>query len=262
METDNEILKAGLEKIFRAGPPQDIDNILAKLNRYLDEIELFNEAYGLVKAGSRRELIIRHILDSLTPLTTLAPLATFTPLTTLAPLATLAQLAMPGLLVAEKTRSKKIADVGSGAGLPGIPLAICMPGAEFTLIERMGRRAGFLRNCTAVLDLPNVKIEENEMEKTAASIFDIAVFRAFRPLEPEILAALLRLLTEGGFLAAYKGKAETAREELISAEKTARLKSFEWKLIPLEVPFLDEERHLAVLRQGVFIAPNGVTKAH
>ena len=195
---------------------------LALLKKYIEEIELFNEAYGLVKVKDRNELIVKHILDSLAPLGIIIR------------------------LLEDRTGTWQIADVGSGGGFPGIPLAIFLPDIEFTLIERMGRRAGFLQNCIAVLGLKNVRVEEIEMEKAAAGFFDVAVFRAFRPLEPAILKGLLRLLKPNGFLAAWKGRLENSREEMTVAEKFSS--TLHWEIHPLNIPFLEDERHLTVIR--------------
>ena len=223
----NNLLEEGLEKLGL--DKAAADTALKLLTRYIEEIELFNTAYGLVKVQDRRELIVKHILDSLAPLNILRSL--------------------------EKTSS--IADVGSGAGLPGIPLAVCMPGAEFTLIERMGRRAGFLRNTLAIMGLPNVRVEEKEMERISpAGCFDIVVLRAFRPLEPAIFKGLARLLAAGGIIAAYKGRRESIEEEMAELLKVAgkgtgknALPSItSWEVLPLEVPFLEEERHLLLIR--------------
>jgi 16S rRNA (guanine527-N7)-methyltransferase len=193
------------------------------LSKYIEEIERFNPAYGLVKVRDRRELVVKHILDSL------AALGAFS-----------------GLI----ENGTAIADVGSGAGLPGIPLAIALPGARFTLIERMGRRAGFLRNCLAALGLSNVTVEEAEMEKSAPGRFGLVVFRAFRPLEAPALKGLLRLLLPGGSIAAYKGRRQTLEEELKAAEAAVPAIAGTWEIIPLRVPFLDEERHLALICPG------------
>ena len=135
--------------------------------------------------------------------------------------------------------------MGSGAGLPGIPLALSLPAAEFTLIERMGRRAGFLRNCAAVLGLTNVQVEEQDMEKAEQGRFDLAVFRAFRPFDAGILKGLFRLLKPGGVLAAWKGRPEKTRAEMIAAENS--FPGIEWEIIPLNVPFLEEERCLVTV---------------
>ena len=213
----DSLLTEGLLKLGIDG--EEGGPIHSKLMRYIEEIELFNPAYGLVKVRDRQELIVKHILDSIAPLGVIRR------------------------LLGGKCHA---ADVGSGAGLPGIPLAICMGGAEFTLIERMGRRAGFLRNAITVLGLTNARVEEAEMEKVLLKPgFDLIVFRAFKPLGGEILKALLRLLAPGGTLAAYKGRRQAVDEEIggiVFPEEVSRR-----EIIPLEVPFLNEERNLLLI---------------
>ena len=217
LQADSALLKEGLDKL---GLEESESRILPLLERYVEEIELFNPAYGLVKVKDSRELIVKHILDSLAPLKVISNLS-------------------------KNSESYKIADVGSGAGLPGIPLAVCLPNTAFTLIERMGRRAGFLRDAVAVLGLPNVTVEEAEMEKlaiTGEDGFDLIVFRAFKPLDSAILKGLFAILKPSGFLAAYKGRRRAIEEEMGS------LQNLSWEAITLEVPFLSEERHLVLIR--------------
>jgi 16S rRNA (guanine527-N7)-methyltransferase len=204
------------------------------LTQYIEAIELFNPAYGLVGARDRRELVVRHILDSL------APLGVFRRL----------------LGEAETAGAGKIpalADVGSGAGLPGIPLAIALPEYPFTLIERMGRRASFLRYALAVLSRPNLAVEEGPVEK-ARGPYRLITFRAFSPLDPALLKALFRLLEPAGALAAYKGRRAVIDGELRVLEALPCA----WEIIPLRVPFLDEERHLVVIRPGKGVLPGGI----
>ena len=198
------------------------------LQKYMDEIELFNDAYGLVKVSSRQELYVKHILDSLAPLE---------------------------ILIQNMPDTEcSIADIGSGAGLPGIPLAICLPAlttkacsaSKFTLIERMGRRAGFLRNCVSVLGLSNVSVEEADFEKAKPQRFDIAVFRALKPIDPVFLKKVIRLLKPNGFLAAWKGRYTKALEEMQAVEKSVT--GLKWEIIPLKVPSMEEERHLVLIR--------------
>jgi 16S rRNA (guanine527-N7)-methyltransferase len=220
------ILAKGLGLLNFTGP----DKALLMLCSYIEEIELFNPAYGLVKVRDRRELVIKHILDSLAPLGIIRGLLEATAGSGRAPM-----------------KLPAIADAGSGAGLPGIPLAICLPETRFTLIERMGRRVGFLRNCVAVLGLSNVTAEETETEKAAPGRFDIIVFRAFRPLEAPVLKGLYKLLIPGGVLAAYKGRAVAVREEMAAVEKVMPELRGRWEALPLDVPFLEEERRLVVI---------------
>ena len=209
---DDGLLKEGLKELKLLS-----DRNLSILNKYIEEIERFNSAYGLVKVKDRRELIIKHILDSLAPFDIINKLLDY-------------------------STSGSVADVGSGAGLPGIPLAICKHDAEFTLIERMGRRAGFLLNTVAALGLSNVHIEEKEMEKAAGESYDLLVFRAYKPIDKKILKGLFRLLKPNGILAAYKGRR-------ISAEEEINALSCDWELVPVSVPFLKDERHLLIIKQ-------------
>ena len=206
--------------------------IISLLDCYIKEIELFNPAYGLVGVDNTEELIIKHILDSLAPIGILSQL--FSSLRACA----VRRNAMPPCELLQKI---KIADVGSGAGLPGIPLAIALPNCDFTLIERMGRRAGFLFNTIAVLGLSNITIEENEIEKTQSGRFDLITFRAFKPLDPKLLKTLLQTCVPGGIIAAYKGKYEKINEEMAPFQRN-------WEAIPYKVPFLDDERHLLVIK--------------
>ena len=219
----DSLLEEGLIKLGL-----DVMLIQPQLARYVEEIELFNQAYGLVKVSNRRELIVKHVFDSLAPLSVMRNL--------------LETSAGPE----GNSAVRRIADAGSGAGLPGIPLAVCMPGAVFTLIERIGRRAGFLRDAVAVLALKNVLVKEAEMEKIKLSPeerFNLIVFRAFKPLEPAIIKGLFSLLAPEGTLAAYKGRRKSIEEEMIFLKNKAA-----WEIIPLEVPFLEEERHLVLIR--------------
>lgn len=193
-----------------------------RLERYMAEIELFNPAYGLVGAADRRELVVKHILDSLAPLG-----------------------ALLRLLDAAGPAPRRIADAGSGAGLPGIPLALALGGHRFTLIERMGRRVGFLENTAAVLGLDNVEVEQKDVEKAAPGRFDLVTFRAFRPLDAPMLKALFRLLAPGGVLAAYKARQEKVEEEMAAVESIVG----SWEAVETPVPFLDEPRRLVVVRQ-------------
>ena len=222
VSTDDLLLKEGL--LMLGLEAEKIAPIESTLIRYIAEIELFNPAYGLVKVQDRRELIVKHILDSLAPINFIRDL-----------------LNKSKAAGSAEVLTPQVADIGSGAGLPGIPLAACLPGIQFSLVERMGRRAGFLRNTLAVLNLPNLRVEETELEKIAVSAqqqFDLLVFRAFRPLEPSILKCLLKLLKPGGTLAAYKGRRLSVEEEMSPWE------NLHWEVFPLEVPFLKEERHL------------------
>jgi 16S rRNA (guanine527-N7)-methyltransferase len=217
MEMDvKALLSEGIEILCKNNNAQyNREDVIPLLDRYIKEIELFNPAYGLVGTSDTKELVIKHILDSLAP----------------------------ARIISQLFATAKIADAGSGAGLPGIPLAIALPQYNFTLIERMGRRAGFLMNTKAVLSLSNIIIEESEIEKTAPDQFDLITFRAFKPLDSKLLKTLFKACKPNGVIAAYKGKREKIEEEITQLQTT----EYEWKIIPYAVPFLNEERHLLMI---------------
>ena len=234
MKTENLLVK-GIDILRQNDKEIEIlltDDVIPILNQYISEIELFNPAYGLVGTTDPDELIIKHILDSLAPIRILYR------------------------LLSSEQKTYQIADAGSGAGLPGIPLAIALPSCAFTLIERMKRRTGFLFNTKAVLSLSNITIEENEIEKAPAGNFDLITFRAFKPLEPKLLKTLFKLCKPDGIIAAYKGRREKIEEEMealtMSNEQRAmnkeKLMEIRWEVIPYKVPFLEEERHILVIR--------------
>ncbi|MDR0465102.1 MAG: 16S rRNA (guanine(527)-N(7))-methyltransferase RsmG [Treponema sp.] len=228
-----EILRKSDEELNRLISARS-DEILSLLAVYINEIEFFNRAYGLVGTEDRQELIIKHILDSLSPAGIISRLLTEK---------------NTGINIdSHHGKGIKMADAGSGAGLPGIPLAITMPSSHFTLIERMGRRAGFLLNTIAALSLSNITVTENELEKTNGS-FDLITFRAFKPLEPKLFRTLRKLCAPSGIIAAYKGKREKIEMEITAMTANNKQEiAWDWEIIPYTVPFLNEERHLLVIK--------------
>jgi len=227
----NDLLDEGILSICRGDP--SIENIITPrrgeiitlLAGYIAEIMTHNPVLSLVGTNQPEELVIRHVLDSLAPMG----------------------------IISRKCDVSRVADVGSGAGLPGIPLAIALPDSEFTLIERKGRRSGFLRNTLTALaannrgSLSNVSVEEQEMEKVKPHRFTLVTFRAFKPLEPKILKKLFRLCANGGILAAYKGRQSKVETEMAELERQMPSQTIRWELIPCPVPMLDEERHLLLI---------------
>lgn len=180
---------------------------------YLAELKLWNTRYGLVNADSDRELVIKHILDSLTPLEFFRDRA-------------------PGTL----------ADIGSGAGLPGIPLSLGLPHTRVTLVEKQEKRVRFLENTRLMNRLENIRVCNSAFERLSET-FDLVTFRAFTPLSAPMVENLCRLLSPGGVLAAYKGRKETLEEELTTLQGL----ELDTEIHPLRVPFLEDPRHLVVL---------------
>ncbi|MBP5447008.1 MAG: 16S rRNA (guanine(527)-N(7))-methyltransferase RsmG [Treponema sp.] len=224
----------GLQKLNF--PQEEVDRLKPLMDSYINELVLFNSAYNLVNTNDRDEIIVRHILDSLSATEHIKALAC----ERAAPLG---------------KEAVAIADIGSGGGLPGIPLAAALPQYNFVLVERMSKRCAFLENAAAIQGLKNVVVKNLELEKTPAASFDIAAFRAFRPLDNKMLKSLLAVLKPGGFLAAYKARREKILEEMGALGYAEQ----DYKTIPLTVPFLtdtnsgdDRERNLVVISKKSF----------
>ena len=225
-----------------------------KLLAYVKELQLFNSAYDLTAAKTEDDIIVRHVLDSLSARSELFKLKE----RILKSRGATDTNAPPDVNPANKTNDTAgdpfvIADIGSGGGLPGIPLAITMPDTNFVLAERMSKRCAFLENCAAILGLKNVRVQNIEAERIEPKSFDIAVFRAFRPLDKKMLKMLLRTLKDGGVLAAYKAKRSKIEEEAANALSVlncglAAAGARGIEIVPLHVPFLeDRERHLLII---------------
>ena len=223
----------GLQKLNF--PQEEIDRLKPLMDSYINELVLFNSAYNLVNTNDRDEIIVRHILDSLAAAEQIKALAEDR--------------------AVHSQEAVAIADIGSGGGLPGIPLAAALPQYNFVLVERMSKRCAFLENAAAILGLKNVTVKNLELEKTPAASFDIATFRAFRPLDNKMLKSLLAVIKPGGFLAAYKARREKILEEMGALGYAEQ----DYKTIPLTVPFLtdtnsgdDRERNLVVISKKSF----------
>ena len=182
-----------------------------KLEKYISEIELFNPIYKLVSYSDKDELIIRHILDS-----------------------------MAGVKVFEGLKGNSIADLGSGAGFPGIILAIMLD-RPIVLVERMKRRVDFLKNVILRCNLKNVKIISRDVSEVEEK-FDIVTCRAFHPIF-DVIDDVEKILNDDGVFAPYKGKKSYLYSEI------ENLLNWDVDVINLRVPFLDEERIIAMMRK-------------
>lgn len=111
----------------------------------------------------------------------------------------------------------RILDLGSGAGLPGLVLAILLPGADLVLVEKSERRTAFLRACAGILGGGLFSLVEDDFARLPSASATLVTNRAFRPLDRQSLADQLRLLEPGGSLVLYKGRLETIAQELEAA---------------------------------------------
>lgn len=182
--------------------------------RYLVLLARWNETYNLTAVRDQRQMVTRHLLDS--------------------------------LAIAPHVCGERLLDVGSGAGLPGIPLAIMFPQREFHLLDSSGKKTRFLFQVKTALGLDNMSVQRARAESFATGKpygepFDAVLSRAFAPLG-EMLAACRHLLAPGGSFLAMKGAYPGDElQALTDGDLTTAVH-------PLRVPGLDEQRHLVVLR--------------
>jgi 16S rRNA (guanine527-N7)-methyltransferase len=179
---------------------------------HLDLVDEWNARFNLTAIRDREQQITKHVLDSLT--------------------------------VRPWLRGQRIADIGSGAGFPGIPLAIVEPTRRFALIESTGKKCRFLETVRDELALANVDVLQARAELSKPEVrYETVVARAVGPLA-DLVRYAAPLLAGGGRLLAMKGR--HPGEEL-----AGRLNG--WKVLsvhPLRVPGLDDERHLVELARS------------
>ncbi len=221
-----------IDGLKKCGIPEAAAEALAqKMEAYIKEIILFNSAYNLTNTSDRDELVVRHIYDSLVAWPKIAELCS-------------------GGLTNEQ--SLVVADIGSGGGLPGIPLASAFSllpefsGVRFELVERMEKRCSFLENCAAILGLKNVTVINSEAERVQPESYNLITFRAFRPLDKKMTKTLLRIVKPQGYLCAYKAKLENIKEEMSAINSLVP----DYEVQPLKVPGLeDSERNLVLIKK-------------
>ncbi len=182
----------------------------APLARYLALLLRWNATYNLTAIRDPREMVTKHLLDSLA----MAPYVRDIP---------------------------TLADLGTGPGLPGIPLAVVTPGLRVTLVESNGKKARFMREALRVLGLGNAEVAESRIEALdRPGAFAAITARALATL-PQIIALGGHLLAPGGVLLAMKGARPD--DEIAALPGGWGLQA----LHPLAVPGLGAERHLVVV---------------
>jgi 16S rRNA (guanine527-N7)-methyltransferase len=185
------------------------DTQVATLERYLDLLEKWNRVYNLTAIRERSRMVTHHLLDS--------------------------------LAVLPHVHGPRVLDVGSGAGLPGIPIAIAGPALHVALLESNHKKSAFLTQAVAELQLANVQVVTKRIESWQTETrFDTIVSRAFAELG-EFASLAGRLLAPQGVLAAMKGVHPF--EEIERLPKAFRVQ----EVVRLRVPGLDAERHLVLM---------------
>lgn len=187
-----------------------------RLLHYLVLLKRWNRAYNLTAVREPLEMVGRHLLDSLSVL--------------------------PHL------RGRRCLDLGTGAGLPGIPLAVMCPNIEFVLLDGNGKKIRFVRQSILELELPNATALQQRVETyRPADPFDILITRAFSDL-PRMLELTDHLRRPGTELLAMK--AGRVQGEVVSLGEAV-----ESRIIPLQVPYVHGARCLVVVK-GKPEAPN------
>ncbi|MEE4186012.1 MAG: 16S rRNA (guanine(527)-N(7))-methyltransferase RsmG [Gammaproteobacteria bacterium] len=200
-------LQTGLAAL---NPGLDTAALSASLNRFLEELHRWNHAYNLTAVRDPLDMVSRHILDSYSVLPWAA--------------------------------GQRVIDVGTGAGLPGIALALARPDQHFTLLDANGKKVRFVTHAAAQLALANVRVVQARVEAFTADPFDTVICRAFTAL-PDFVTGAAHLVAPEGALIAMKGR--------YPEQEVAALPP-DWRVAecaPVEVPGLIGERHILVLRR-------------
>jgi len=192
------------------------DGQIEKLLAYVREFEKWNKAYNLSAVRDIRQMVARHLLDSLS--------------------------VVPWFSANKKFSATRVIDVGTGGGLPGIPLAIMFPEKHFTLLDSNGKKTRFLFHVKTLLGLTNVTVENRRVEEFQSDPkFNAVISRAFASLQ-DMTEGCAHLLKDAGIFLAMKG--QFPQDELAPiADKIELIES-----VKLLVAETDGERHLLVLQ--------------
>lgn len=188
------------------------ESCLTQLLQYQDALLLWNKAYNLTAIREPQDVLVKHLLDSLSILPHLPP--------------------------------GRLLDVGTGGGMPGMIVALCQPERPCVLLDSNGKKIRFLKQLIADMKLKHVQAVQARVEdpKIIAQLgqFDIVTSRAFASLL-DFVQLSQPYLSPTGKIMAMKG--------IIPSEELAQLSRYQQQVIALQVPHLNEQRHLIVLYQ-------------
>lgn len=187
-------------------PDRQKDQLLA----YVGMLNKWNKAYNLTSVRDPQEMLVRHILDS--------------------------------IVVAPHLQGTRFIDVGTGPGLPGIPLSIVRPESHFTLLDSLGKRVRFLRQVQHELKLTNIEPVQSRVEDFPAEPpFDGVISRAFASLN-DMVSWCHHLPGDAGRFYALKGQLPEDEIALLPAGLAVE------SIVELKVPHLEGERHLVIVK--------------
>ena len=189
---------------------EDALNLLLK---YQDALVLWNKAYNLTAIREPKEMLVKHLLDSLSILNDLP--------------------------------EGRLLDIGTGGGMPGMIIALCQPTRQCVLLDANGKKIRFLKQFIADLKLQNVIAVQTRVENTDSinelGQFDVITSRAFASLT-DFVTASKPYMHQDSIIASMKG--------LIPEEEVKMFKAqFKIDIVALQVPRLDEQRHLILMKQ-------------
>ncbi len=196
-----------------------LDQALAgddRLMEYITELMNWNRVYNLTSVRKPNEIVTRHILDSLS--------------------------------IIPHLRGQRILDIGTGAGLPGIPLAVACPEREFFLLDSSSKKLRFVQQTIAILGLDNVVLEHVRVENYHPDErFDTVICRAFSDLH-DLYRHAAQLCTAEGRILAMKGVYPMAEIEGLDDKSVIE------DVVSIHVPGLDAERHLVCMNSAAVAA--------
>lgn len=208
-----ELLTDGIKELNIPFSEKELDAFLM----FLSELKKWNRTYNLTSLRTDRDIIVKHFLDSLLYLT-----------------------ALPG-------GALRLADAGSGAGFPGIPIRIMRPEIETTLIESSRKKAAFLRNVIRKLQLSGITVLENRLERLGNEFglrWDVIASRATFSIR-EFIGMAVPYLKKGGLLVMSKGP--KANEEIQALHNSPGAATAIKSVMKLRLPFSTAVRNLIVI---------------